>query len=240
MSIISYVYVINILFYLILNVTIILNISLYIITTKRAVLNWVSILFFSFFLSFNSSGQRVDTLIDKKIYKSYYSFDLHAPIYITYNLFNGGGNSKRSYFKQEYRSAISSDYAKSGYDRGHLVSAEDFAYNQSLENLTFSYYNCFPQNPKLNRGPWKSWEMKIREESRLWPLKIYVGGIYGKNKLKNRVGIPDYCWKVVYNVKTKLLMHVLLFENNESCKTIRVTLGKLSEMLPYKVDFKVE
>jgi endonuclease G len=214
-----------------------MKITLCFSNTKRAILKSASIFLFGFLLSIFSFGQKVDTIIDKNIYTSYYSFNLRVPLYITYNLQNGGGNSKRSNFKQEYKSAISSDYVKTGYDRGHLVSAEDFAYNQSLENLTFSYYNCFPQNPKLNRGPWKSWEMKIRQESKIWPLKIYVGGIYGTLKLKNRVAIPEYCWKVVYNIKTKLLMHVLLFENNDSCKTIRVTLSMLNELLPNKIDF---
>ena len=208
--------------------------------TKSAILKSTTILLVVFLVPFISFGQKVDSIIDKKIYTSYYSFNLRVPLYITYNLQNGGGDSKRTNFKQEYKSAISSDYVKSGYDRGHLVSAEDFAYNQSLEDLTFSYYNCFPQNPKLNRGPWKSWEMKIREESKIWPLKIYVGGIYGNLKLKNRVAIPQYCWKVVYNLKTKLLLHVLLFENNESCKTIRVTLSQLKEMLPVKIDFNAD
>ena len=217
-----------------------MKISIYITNTKKAILKSTTIFLFGFLVPFISFGQKVDTIIDKRIYTSYYSFNLRAPLYITYNLQNGGGDSKRTNFKQEYKSAISSDYVKSGYDRGHLVSAEDFAYNQSLEDLTFSYYNCFPQNPKLNRGPWKSWEMKIREESKIWPLKIYVGGIYGNLKLKNRVGIPQYCWKVVYNVKTKLLLHVLLFENNDSCKTIRVTLSQLNEMLPFKIDFNAD
>ena len=184
-------------------------------------------------------AQKVDTIIDKKIYKSYYSFQYKAPLYIIYNLYKGGGDSKRIKFKHEFRSAESSDYTKSGYDRGHLVSAEDFAYDQTLENLTFSYYNCFPQNPKLNRGPWKSWEMKIREESQKWPLKVYVGAIYGKQKIKNKVAIPEYCWKVVYNQKTGLILHILMFKNDNSCETKRVTLDEINRMTGLSIKFNI-
>lgn len=192
---------------------------------------------FYIFYSLIIFSQKVDTIIDKKIYKSYYSFENKAPLYIIYNLYKGGGDSKRSNFKQEYRSAESSDYIKTGYDRGHLVSAEDFAFDQKLENLTFSYYNCFPQNPKLNRGPWKSWEMKIREESQRWPLKVYVGGIYGTKKIKNSVAIPEYCWKVVYNQKTGLILHILLFKNDNSCETKRVTLDEINRLSGYNIRF---
>lgn len=205
----------------------------YSVLMKKTILSIIIGLLFVNYIS----GQIVDTIIVKNAYISYFSFELKAPIYNTYYLYKGGGDSKRTNFKHEYRSAENADYAKSGYDRGHLVSAEDFAYNQSLENQTFSYYNCFPQNKKLNRGPWKSWEMKIREESQLWPLKIYVGGIYGNKKIKNSVAIPDYCWKVVYNQKTHLILHVLIFKNDNSCETNRLTLEGLKQKLKTKIVF---
>lgn len=182
-------------------------------------------------------SQKVDTVIDKKIYRSYYSYNLKVPLYIIYYLHKGGGNSSRTNFKEEYKSAKSSDYVRSGFHRGHLVSAEDFAYSQDLENLTFSYYNCFPQYPRLNMGPWKSWEMKIRQESQIWPLKIYVGGIYGNKKLKNSVAVPEYCWKVVYNQKTGLILHVIMFKNDASCETKRVSLDDINKLTGYNIRF---
>jgi len=187
--------------------------------------------------SFLCFSQKVDTVIDKKIYTSYYSFDLKVPLYITYYLYKGGGNSTRINFKEEYKSAKNSDYVRSGYHRGHLVSAEDFAYNQELENITFSYYNCLPQYPKLNMGPWKSWETKIRQESQIWPLKIYVGGIYGSKKLKNGVAVPDYCWKVIFNQKTGLILHILMFKNDETCETKRTSLNEINRLTGYKITF---
>jgi endonuclease G len=141
-------------------------------------------------------------------------------------------------FIEEETTAKNKDYAKSGFDRGHLVSAEDFAFDKQLESLTFSYYNVFPQHPKLNRGSWKAWEAKIREESQRYPLKIFVGGIYSTKKIKNKIGVPDYCWKVVINKKTGKLMHVLLFKNDETQAAFRTTLDDLQKKINYKINFK--
>lgn len=183
--------------------------------------------------------QDIDKIVNKQIYTSYYSTKLKAPLYVEYELYNGGGNVSRKNmrFIEEDKTAKNKDYSRSGYDRGHLVSAEDFAYSSELEKLTFSYFNVFPQHPKLNRGSWKSWEHKIREESKKNPLKIYVGGIYGSKTIKNKIAIPDYCWKVVYNKKSQRLLHVLLFKNDSTQMVIRTTLESLRKQLNYNVNF---
>ena len=96
--------------------------------------------------SFTTFGQKIDQIVNKEIYTSYFSNELKVPLYVVYYLNNGGGDFSRSKlrFIEERNTAKNSDYSKSGYDRGHLVSAEDFAYDYRKEALTFSYYNCFP------------------------------------------------------------------------------------------------
>ena len=202
----------------------------------------MKILTISFFVSLlfiTSNAQRIDQVVNKEIYTSYYSNDLKAPLYVVYYLNNGGGDNSRSKlrFIEGANTAKNSDYSKSGYDRGHLVSAEDFAYDYRKESLTFSYYNCFPQTRHLNRGPWKVWENTIRNESKRWPLKIYTGGIYGNNKIRGSVGIPDYCWKVVYNQKSGLVLHALIFSNDNIGTVRRTTISELKSILQYQVDF---
>ena len=160
---------------------------------------YIVLLLSFFFFSLQLVSQSIDKIVNKNIYISYYSSKLKVPLYVEYDLFRGGGSVSRKNmrFIEEETTAKNKDYAKSGFDRGHLVSAEDFAFDKQLETLTFSYYNVFPQHPKLNRGSWKAWEAKIREESHRYPLKIFVGGIYSTKKIKNKIGVPDYCWKVV-------------------------------------------
>ena len=100
-----------------------------------------------------ASAQHIDTIIQKPVYTSYYSYALKSPLYVVYYLYKGGGECSRQKlnFSKEYRSATNKDYLKSGYDRGHLANAEDFAYDCDKEKCTFSYYNCIPQHPQLNR-----------------------------------------------------------------------------------------
>jgi endonuclease G len=190
-------------------------------------------------LTLTSFSQKIDKIVDKEIYTSYYSNNLKVPLYVVYYLSNGGGNYSRAKlrFIQEKNTAKNSDYSKSGYDRGHLVSAEDFAYDHRKQSLTFSYFNCFPQTQSLNRGSWKVWETTIRNESKRWPLKIFIGGIYGQKKIRGRIGIPDYCWKVVYNQKSGLILHALIFSNDNIGSVRRTTLSELKSLLKYPVNF---
>lgn len=190
-------------------------------------------------LTFSSFSQKIDKIINKEIYTSYYSNSLKVPLYVVYYLSNGGGNYSRAKlrFIEEKNTAKNSDYSKSGYDRGHLVSAEDFAYDHRKQSLTFSYFNCFPQTQSLNRGSWKVWETTIRNESKRWPLKIFIGGIYGQKKIRGRIGIPDYCWKVVYNQKSGLILHALIFSNDDIGSVRRTTLSELKSLLKYPVNF---
>ncbi len=184
-------------------------------------------------------AQRIDTIINKPAYQSYFSFAVKSPLYVVYYLHKGGGDCSRERFQftKEYRSATNKDYAKTGYDRGHLANAEDFAFDCEMERCTFSYYNCIPQHEKLNRGSWKSWEATIRKESQRDRLKIYTGGIFGNKSIGSGVGVPDYCWKVVYNTRTKLIMHALLFKNDASQAVQRITTSQLKQMLGYPVEF---
>lgn len=148
----------------------------------------IYILFLYLIISNNLIDQRIDKVIDKQIYTSYFSYSLKGPLFVVYDLYNGGGDNSRKNlrFKEEF------DTAKN----------KDFAYNSDFEKLTFSLYNIFPQDSKLNRGVWKTWETTIRNESKKWPLRIYVGAIYGTRKIKGKIAIPEYCWKVVINKKT--------------------------------------
>lgn len=205
---------------------------------KKNILSFI-IYCLALLISIESFSQKINLVVNKEIYTSYYSTDLKVPLYVVHYLYNGGGDFSRSKlrFFKEKKTASNSDYAKSGYDRGHLVSAEDFAYDYRKQSITFSYYNCFPQTRHLNRGAWKSWENTIRNESKRWPLKIYTGGIYGNRRIRGKVGVPDYCWKVVYNQKTGLILHALIFTNDNIVAVRRTTVSELKKMLPYPVEF---
>ena len=70
-------------------------------------------------------------------------------------------------------SASPADYKKSGYDRGHLSPAADFAFDEKAMSETFYMSNMSPQKGSLNRGIWKDLETEVR----LWAKnfgRVYV------------------------------------------------------------------
>lgn len=201
-----------------------------------------------------SFAQICDTVIKNKIYTSYISYELKMPVQVNYKLYKGGGDCNRSKFrfKNDTKIKLLNDksYKSSGYDKGHLVNAEDFAFDCKLDELTFRYYNCLPQSPNMNRGIWKVWENQIRLESQTDSLLIMCGGIWQDKVKINDFLVPTYCWKVVYSLSEKKVKHVLLFSNIQKqpeckekdlvckqkvseCKEIE--LFELEEMLNHKL-----
>ena len=185
---------------------------------------------------------KVDTILDMGIYQAYFSLKLKEPLYVTYTLFEGGGDCDREeegfeFFVDEFEaSADDDDYAGSGYDKGHLANAEDFAYDCEKEELTFRYYNCVPQTVRMNRGIWKTWETKIRKLSQDKELYVIAGSIFGKKKLGNdKIGVPSHCYKIVIDADTNEMIHCLVFPNNKTNTYQVVTIKELKQRLGYRV-----
>lgn len=102
-------------------------------------------------------------------------------------------------------SAVPNDYKKSGYDRGHLCPAGDMGWSEVTMSESFFMSNMSPQQPKFNRGIWKTLEMQVRE----WAKKeeeIYVitAGVLEKDLptigVKNKVAVPKYYYKIILDV----------------------------------------
>lgn len=183
-------------------------------------------------------AQHVDTVIRTGIYKSYYSYSVKAPLYVTYTLYKGGGGCDRdeqgfSFRKCGVQTATDADFTNTGYDKGHLANAEDFADDCDNEEKTFCYYNCVAQTVKLNRGIWKTWEEKVRVLSQTKKLFVIAGAIYGDKTIGDHVGVPSYCYKIVLENKTKKLVYCVLFPNDNSKQATRISLYKLKKKLGY-------
>jgi endonuclease G len=196
-------------------------------------------------LSISSCGvvAQYDTVISNDIYTSYYSFKLHDPVYVSYKLYKGGGNYSRNgmnfHTDKVKNTATNKDYSHSGYDKGHLADAKDFAYDSIKEEETFRFYNCVPQTPELNRGIWEQAEYQIRKISQSDSLFIIAGSIFGTEKLPHsQVAIPTSCFKVVQSLKTKEILYCFFMTNNEESKVINLALEELEKKLNYKLPIK--
>ena len=192
-------------------------------------------------LSFNLFSQGVDTIINVGFYKSYFSNYYKEPLYVSTIIYKAGGTCDRSkfYFKNDVKGIKSStlkDYAGSGYDQGHLANAADWAFDCQKDEKTFRFYNALPQTPNLNRGVWKRWETELRKRSQTDSLLIICGGVFTQNdkKIGDGVYVPSSCWKIVIQLKTNKILHVLLFENDSDAKVEEITLEKLETILKWK------
>jgi endonuclease G, mitochondrial len=178
---------------------------------------------------------KAQLIVDKSIYKVNFSNEFRQPRYVSYTLYKGGGDCSREgmNFKNdnaELQTAKDEDYAASGYDKGHLANAEDFAFDCIQDELTFRYYNCLPQTPNLNRGIWKRNETQIRRWSQNEKLYIICGGFFSNKKMGNTV-VPDYCWKVVQSTTTKKVLFCGWFSNSNPAKLDTLSVIELGKRL---------
>lgn len=89
------------------------------------------------------------------------------------------------------------DYAKSGYDMGHMTAAGDAGSAQE-QFETFSLANMTPQLPDLNRKAWRLMEESVRKqvlaEGDAW---VVTGMVPGTKIIGNGVNVPSVIWKAV-------------------------------------------
>ena len=102
-----------------------------------------------------------------------------------------------------YRAQLS-DYARSGYDRGHMSPNGDMA-NRGQQADSFSLANMVPQSPYNNQEVWRN----LEEATRALVLKkrtsayIVTGPVFSGQRLK-RIGgkqgvlVPSHVFKAVY------------------------------------------
>lgn len=92
-----------------------------------------------------------------------------------------------------------SEYLKSGYDKGHMVPADDsVSATQMYESFLMT--NMTPQNPGLNRGEWKKLETRVRtatEEAGI-PVHVVTGAMYLRPLVVNGLVVPSGYYKIVY------------------------------------------
>ena len=96
---------------------------------------------------------------------------------------------------------LNKDYARSGFDRGHNMPAEDNACTMTGMEQCFYYSNMCPQTPKLNRGIWKKLETYTRElASQDDSVLVWCGSVAksGRTIGPDEVAVPDYCWKILF------------------------------------------
>ncbi|MFC0407639.1 DNA/RNA non-specific endonuclease [Roseomonas elaeocarpi] len=94
-----------------------------------------------------------------------------------------------------------SDYARSGFDRGHMAPSGDMA-TAASQGESFSLANIVPQNPGSNRCLWEGVESTVRslatEQNEVWVVTGPVFEGESLQRLNNRVLVPTSLFKAVW------------------------------------------
>ncbi|MBO4287402.1 MAG: DNA/RNA non-specific endonuclease [Kiritimatiellae bacterium] len=150
------------------------------------------------------------TLLARTGYTAGYSPSLRHPVWVTYKTFPYDApltppEIRPKGFAQDKeapRSPKTSDYARSGYDRGHMAPNLAIAerYGKTAQEETFLLSNICPQRPGLNQGPWYEMEYRLSE---VWPFRygevwVIVGAVQGEAKrtLKGGIDVPEAFYQI--------------------------------------------
>jgi len=122
--------------------------------------------------------------------------------------------------------ANSKDYAKKGFDTGHLAPARDMAWSATAMKECFYYSNMSPQSPGFNRGIWKRGEEQVRSWAREYgSIYIVTGPILTEGLPTigpDRVAVPVLFYKVILNyTQTGHKGLGLLMKNESSGESLR-------------------
>jgi endonuclease G len=134
-------------------------------------------------------------------------------------------------------SAKSSDYTKTGYDRGHLCPAGDMGFSLKAMQESFMMSNISPQTPDFNRGIWKELETEVRQWAKKEHKIIVVTGPVFKDSKgsigKEEVLVPGYFFKIIYDTTGEPKIIAFLLPNEKSDRPITdfaVTIDEAEKM----------
>jgi endonuclease G len=93
------------------------------------------------------------------------------------------------------------DYTGSGFDRGQICPSADRTSTDAVNEITFLMSNMHPQDPALNRGPWKALEVHERELVKRDHQELYVvaGGIFSNtpSTMGPGIAVPAAEYKII-------------------------------------------
>ncbi|CAN5385750.1 DNA/RNA non-specific endonuclease [soil metagenome] len=162
---------------------------------------------------------------------------------LTAAMCNGNDEERTDNFREDPSvktgSASPDDYKKTGYDRGHLCPAGDMAWSEITMSESFYMSNMSPQEPKFNRGIWKTLESQVREWAKKeGELYIVTAGVLEKGLKtigeKNKVAVPKYYYKIildVYGPEKKAIAFIMPNEGSkESIFDYAVTIDSVEKL----------
>ena len=167
-------------------------------------------------------GSRNFTILCRDGYLLSHNNERKVPDWVLESLvperFQGSGDRDRSQFApdpnlpQGQRAELT-DYAGSGYDRGHMAPAADMKYSQAVMDQSFYLSNMAPQvGIGFNRHIWA----RLEDQVRIWTerrgkLVVITGPIFGADRIgQNGVALPTHFYKIVYEPARRRAIALML------------------------------
>ncbi len=153
----------------------------------------------------DASGEE---LADRTYFVLCHSASRKVPTWVGYELKpeHLSGNARRPHhFRRDtaltHQGATDSDYVHSGYSRGHLAPARDFAWSTDAIRATFLLSNAAPQHQSTNAGVWSRLEQTVRRlAADADAVYIFSGPLFeGPTPTigDGRVAVPSHFFKAV-------------------------------------------
>ena len=118
--------------------------------------------------------------------------------------------------------ANDNDYARSGYDKGHLAPAGDMGWSAKTMTESFYYSNMSPQDPGFNRGIWKRIEELVRSWAIQYKSVYVVTGPVLTDGLQtigpDKVAVPKYFYKVILDYNSSDIKGIGFIVPNKGSK----------------------
>jgi endonuclease G len=150
---------------------------------------------------------RDDVLIEHTSFLVSWNPYYNVPNFVAWKLDrrdNGSAERAREFvpdplLPKKWTSTQTSDFLRSGFDRGHLCPAKDRSRDTAFESETFVLTNIAPQLHSLNAGPWLGFESHERDLALKYQnVYIVAGTINSKKAAKlNNIYVPTAFWKEV-------------------------------------------
>jgi endonuclease G len=123
------------------------------------------------------------------------------------------------------------DYARSGFDRGHMAPSGDMP-DPGSQQESFTLANMVPQAPRLNRGLWEGIESAVRTlAERRGELYVVTGPIFKGGQLATvgHVVVPTYVFKAVLDPRRRAAA-AYVTENVDDATWTPVSMAQLADL----------
>lgn len=124
------------------------------------------------------------------------------------------------------------DYARSGYDRGHMAPSADMP-NAQAQHESFTLANMIPQNPENNRGIWARIEGATRTLAKdRGEIYVVTGVVFiGSNvqRIGGRVLIPTKIYKAIYDPSSGFA-GAYIVDNTEGSNYKVISISELEQL----------